>query len=885
MPLSAGDRLGRYEILEPLGAGGMGEVYRARDTQLERDVAIKVLPQDVARDGARLERFEREARAVAKLAHPNILEIWDFGTEEGITYAVTELLEGENLRQRTPERGLGWQKAAEIGTAVAEGLAAAHGRGVIHRDLKPENIFITSDGRVKILDFGLAKVQEEIPTEAETGTLTPAGTQAGTIMGTVGYMAPEQVKGKSADARSDIFALGCVLYEMLSGRRAFARESSAEAIAAVLKEDPPTLSDTGVTVPIELERSIRRCLEKSPEARFQSASDLAYNLRSISTNHAVAVTGETLTDKPKTRQGLLAVVVVMVVVIAIGAALWVLRRDQEEPRGVEAIPRIAVLPFENLGPPENEYFTEGMTDEVRGKLFDLAGLEVIARYSSDQYRGTAKSARQVADELGARYLLTAKVRWQKSDDGSSRIRVSPELVEVLPGAAPAAIWRDAYDATLADLFQVQGDIATRVVRALDVTLNAYDRLALERQPTDNLAAYDAFLKGEEVYRQGAGSGLSLALGAAEYYRRAVTLDPDFALAWARLSRAETNAYLYEGSNLMRAESARTAAERALELDPSLPEARIVMANYLEHVENDTERAYEQIALGLEAAPNHPRLRRIWATRLLALEERLPYLEQDAALDPLSWWAARNLGQYHVRTRSYGEAEKWLDRAQSLAPDNLQCIRWRTMLFLAQGDLEGAKGFVRAAAERVDLTELVAELAGHYELFWVLDDEWQELLFRLGPGSFGRNDWARHLAFAHTRHHRGEWEQMRADAEVARAGLAQRLGELPDDPDLNTFMGSALAYLEQREEAVAFGRRGVELSRNFRTGEPDHYYQLQLARSHIVLGELEPALDVLERLLERPYIISPGWLSIDPLFDPLREHPRFQALLEGHEVER
>ena len=212
-----GRTLGHYRIVEKIGAGGMGEVYRAHDERLDRDVAIKVMHQKVAQDAERLARFEREANAVAKLAHPNVLEIWDFGTEDGVTYAVTELLEGQNLRARIPTSGLPWQKVVEIGAAIADGLAAAHGKGIVHRDLKPENVFVTSDGRVKVLDFGLARVLQEVLPEAETATLTPAGTETGTIMGTVGYMAPEQVKGRPADHRSDVFALGCVLYEMLTG--------------------------------------------------------------------------------------------------------------------------------------------------------------------------------------------------------------------------------------------------------------------------------------------------------------------------------------------------------------------------------------------------------------------------------------------------------------------------------------------------------------------------------------------------------------------------------------------------------------------------------------------------------------------------------------------
>ena len=231
-----GHTIGHYRIVEQIGAGGMGVVYRARDERLDRDVAIKVLPKEVSRDSDRVARFEREAKAVAKLDHPNILAIHDFGTDEGVTFAVTELLEGNNLRERIPASGIGWQKAVEIGSAVAEGLAAAHGKDIVHRDLKPENIFLTADGRAKILDFGLAQMRETVDEDAETLTITPAGTVAGPVMGTVGYMAPEQVKGEPSDARADIFAFGCLLYEMVSGQQAFRRKSTAEIQAAILKD-------------------------------------------------------------------------------------------------------------------------------------------------------------------------------------------------------------------------------------------------------------------------------------------------------------------------------------------------------------------------------------------------------------------------------------------------------------------------------------------------------------------------------------------------------------------------------------------------------------------------------------------------------------------------
>jgi eukaryotic-like serine/threonine-protein kinase len=282
MTISAGTRLGPYEIVAPLGAGGMGEVYRARDTRLGREVAIKVLPANRAQDPDALARLEREAQAIAALSHPNILAIHDLGTDRGVFFVVTELLEGETLRNRLASAALPWRKAAEIGAAIADGLAGAHLKGVIHRDLKPDNIFITEDGRVKILDFGLARLKPVLAQQDQTSApTTPPQTEPGILMGTVGYMSPEQARGASADARSDIFSLGCILYEMLTGRRAFSRPTAPETLTAILNEDPPDVSESGKQVPAGLSRLLRRCLEKNREERLQAARDLAFDLRSI----------------------------------------------------------------------------------------------------------------------------------------------------------------------------------------------------------------------------------------------------------------------------------------------------------------------------------------------------------------------------------------------------------------------------------------------------------------------------------------------------------------------------------------------------------------------------------------------------------------------------
>jgi tetratricopeptide (TPR) repeat protein len=360
MVLAAGDRLGRYDITAPLGRGGMGEVYRAIDTTLEREVAVKVLPEGVADDPDRLARFEREAKAVARLAHPNILEIWDFGSDQGVAYAVTELLEGGTLREEISAGPLSWRRAQDIGAAVADGLAAAHGKGIVHRDLKPENIFITVDGRVKVLDFGLARMEGPVSTEAETGTLTPADTQRGTILGTLGYISPEQLRGEPADARSDIFSLGCVLYEMLSGQGAFVRDSAVDTMAAILKEDPPPFTSTGVPVGTELARTVARCLEKRPERRFQSAADLAFALRAIVTDSDVPGTAPQVMPAagPTAGRWWLWAAAAILVAVAVGLVGWRLfspaKPTPAEPPEIPAGPSpfvsawvITVEPFEN----------------------------------------------------------------------------------------------------------------------------------------------------------------------------------------------------------------------------------------------------------------------------------------------------------------------------------------------------------------------------------------------------------------------------------------------------------------------------------------------------------------------------------------------------------
>jgi serine/threonine protein kinase len=450
MTLASGTQLGRYQILSLIGQGGMGEVYRAKDSRLGRDVAVKILSGHLI-DPQSMRRFEHEAKAVAALAHPNILVLYDVGEHEGTHYAITELLEGETLRDRLSRGPLAWRQAVELGAAIAEGLSAAHSKGIIHRDIKPGNIFLTSDGRVKILDFGLARWQPQ-PAEQDR---TVTETEAGKVMGTVGYMSPEQVRGEQAGAPSDIFSLGVVLYEMVAGRRPFSGNTAPETMSAVLTADPPAIADSVKPAPAELERVIQRCLAKSPAQRFHSAHDLAFALKGlISRDHAV----------PAPSRRFLAGVAVAVLAILAAAAILFYWRDHTSTR----IDSLAVLPFVNASTtPDGDYLSDGITESLIGSLSQLPNLKVMSRSAVFRYKGKETDPRTVGRELGVRSVLTGRVT-QRADN----LSVSAELVKVEDNTA---LWGEQYNSKLMDALAVQNDIAHQIVEKLKLRASAANR--------------------------------------------------------------------------------------------------------------------------------------------------------------------------------------------------------------------------------------------------------------------------------------------------------------------------------------------------------------------------------------------------------------------------
>ena len=558
--LSPGMRLGPYEILEPIGSGGMGEVYRARDARLERDVAIKVLPEALARDGAALGRFEREAKSLAALSHPHLLAIFDVGSEGDVAYLVTELLQGQTLRGRMAHP-LSWRESVRIATGIADGLAAAHSRGIVHRDLKPENVFLTEDGHVKILDFGIARREAPRsagPERAETATALTAPEM---VVGTVGYLSPEQISGLPAEARSDLFSLGAVLYEMLAGKRAFTGASKIETLSAILRDDPGAISGTDNPVPAALEALTRRCLEKSPSDRFGSARDLSFALRSV-VEAPAARPPEAAAAKTRTSSHRAPVVAVVLAVAVLSLAVLGVVRTRGTSRSFESL---AVLPFSNVGSNEAAaYLSDGITDSLIDRFSRLPGLRVASRAAVFGYKDKATSAPQAGRELKAEAVLTGSV-----EEKDGQLRVSVELVDARDGRH---IWGERYLRKVSEAPSLEPEIAREIVDSLKYRLSGADRTRLQNRFTEDAEAYQLYLKGRYYWNSGDLEQ------ARTTFEKAIAKDPTYALAYAGLSETYSRLGHELVSPPMEAfPKARAAALEALKIDDALVEARVALA--------------------------------------------------------------------------------------------------------------------------------------------------------------------------------------------------------------------------------------------------------------------------------------------------------------------
>jgi len=620
MRIKPGTSVGGYEIVALIGAGGMGEVYRARDRRLGRQVALKVLPSDVARDPDRRARFEQEARAVAALNHPHIVTLYSLEEAGGSLFITLELVEGETIAAANARDPLSLPELLRVASEVADALSCAHGHGILHRDLKPANLMLTSDRRAKVLDFGLAKLRETgRPTDATATTLaaTPI-TGRHVVLGTPNYMAPEQAEGR-VDERSDIFSFGIVLYELTTGQRPFKGDSTISVIASILRDTPPPITEINPRAPIALAEIVRRCLSKDPAERYQTARELRNALDAVRQQVEAA-------PAP--------------VEASSGAAATPARRS------------VAVLPFRNLSAdPENEFFADGITEDVIAQLSKLRALKVISRTSAMQFKKRDQGLREIAAKLGVATLVEGSVR-----KAGNRVRIVAELIDA---ATDEHLWAETYDRQLTDIFQIQSDVALRIAEALRAELSPSEHARVAAPGAVNLEAYQLFLKGRQSVQRFTEADLRLGL---EYLERAVAIEPRYALAHDQIAWANIIFAIGHGAATVRPTDAwaraRRAASAAIDADPHCGQAYAALGALRFMADYDWTGAEESYKRALELSPGDSFVMDSYALMLNAQErydEALAVQRRARELDPLASVLTSDLTTTLLRAGRYAEA--------------------------------------------------------------------------------------------------------------------------------------------------------------------------------------------------------------------------------------
>jgi serine/threonine protein kinase/tetratricopeptide (TPR) repeat protein len=670
VPLGPGTHLGPYRIEAAVGEGGMGVVYRAVDTRFNRSVAVKFLSRDFADAGAR-QRFQREAQTASSLNHPHILTVHDVGEFDGHQYLVTEFVDGGTLKDWRAAEERSWRQVVELLVGVADGLAAAHAAGIVHRDIKPDNILVTKHGYAKLADFGLAKLLEAADGDAPTRTVTAGHTRAGAIVGTIAYMSPEQSSGKPVDARSDVFSLGVVLYELLSGRQPFAGATELEVLQKIQHH---TVEPLPLEIPATLRMVVEKALDKNPAERYQTMREMVLDLRRL-----VRQTVESQAAAPAKRSWVWLAAAAAAIAMAAIAALW---QPWSTTVGSGAPPRvrsIAVLPLQNLSnDPDQEFFSDGTTDALISSLAQLQALDVISRTSVMRYKGTTKSLPEIGRELGVDAILEGSVQ-----RAGGRVRITAQLIRV---STDTHLWAKEFDRDATDVLELQAEVARAIAQEIQIQLTPEESTRLAQVRGVKPESHDAYLLGRYHYWKQSKAELEKAI---EYFERAIALQPDYAAAHAALSLAwgslrDLGFSLEEGAR-------GSAALKALELDPNLSEAHSAMAG-ARFDAWDWDGAVKAHRRALELNPDSLDACGCYATVLAALgrfTEAIAIAEHGAKVNPLSSFMHFNYGVVLYLARRYDAAVMHTKRAIELEPQTRGAYGILALSYQQLGKVEDA----------------------------------------------------------------------------------------------------------------------------------------------------------------------------------------------------
>jgi serine/threonine protein kinase/Flp pilus assembly protein TadD len=871
-----GKTISHYKILEKLGEGGMGVVYKAKDLKLDRLVALKFLPPHLGKSKDEKERFIHEAKAASALDHTNICNIHEIDeTEDGQLFIAMAHYEGTTLDQRIKRGPLPLNEAVDIAMQIARGLEKAHQKEIVHRDIKPGNILLTRDHVVKILDFGLAKLRGYTKL-----------TKAQTTLGTVSYMSPEQSQGQKVDPRSDIWSLGVVLYEMVTGRRPFTGDYDQAVVYSIMNEQPEPLTGLRTGVPVDLERIVDKCLHKDPAERYQTAGGIMADFRHLQremTAPSEPSRPEVVTRGRSRFTSYLPWAAALVLITALGVVtLPHLFRAPGKPAD-HGRKMLVVLPFKNLGTPEDEYFSDGITDAITARLAKISGLGVISRQSAIQYKNSEKSTQEIGEELSVSYILEGTIQRERPTDPSSRVRIIPQLIET---EKDIHLWAGTYDETMESIFRVQSAIAESVATALNVVLLEPERRLLEEKPTDNLEAYNLYLQGREYMgRSIEKNDMEIAI---ELFEKAVSADPDFAEAYAGLAKTHMRMRWFgHDTSPGRLARAKKAVDNALNLKPDDPVVREANGYYYYYGFRDYPRALDEFMFCQRKEPRNASYNANIAyvqRRLGRFEEALENLKIAFQYDPRSNYLARELGHTYRDLRMYTEAEGCHDHAISLAPDIVANYTQKAWTRINKtGTTEDARQILENASKRVDSNSFIWFLI----TLDIYDGQYQDALNRLTSiqdevhgGQTVYTPKVTILGFIFGL--MGQTDQALIHYKKARTLLKKKAVELPDDPRIHVELGKVLAHLGFKDEAIREGKKAVDLVPVSRDALMGPKYLEELAEIYTIVGDYNAAMDNIEYLLEIPAGMHIGELKASPVWNPLHDHPRFIRLLEGGE---